>query len=68
MIRIEFDHFSPLRDCSRAISGVNKFLALLQSDGPYSPEKLAAGGYERAHVAASIKKVKKAIELARSRR
>ena len=48
--------------------GGNKFLALLQSDGPYSPEKFAAGDYERAHVAASIKKVKKAIELARSRR
>ena len=48
--------------------GANKFLALEQSDGPYSPEKFAAGGYERAHVANSIKKVKKAIELARSRR
>ena len=48
--------------------GVKKFLALLQSDGAYSPEKFAAGGYERAHVANSIKKVKKAIELARSRK
>jgi hypothetical protein len=48
--------------------GANKFLALEQSDGPYSHEKFAAGGYERAHVANSIKKVKKAIELARSRR
>ncbi len=45
--------------------GVNKFIALLQSDGPYSPEKFAAGGYERAHTAASINKVKRAIELAR---
>jgi len=44
--------------------GVNKFIALLQSDGPYSPEKFAAGGYERAHVAPSINKVKRAIKLA----
>ena len=47
--------------------GVNKYLALLQSDGAYSPEKLAAGGYEHAHLAASIKKIKRAIELARLR-
>jgi hypothetical protein len=46
--------------------GVNKFLALLKSDGDYSPEKLDAGGYERAHVATSIKKVKRAIDLART--
>jgi hypothetical protein len=44
--------------------GVDKFLALLQRDGVYSPEKLAAGGYERAHVAGSLKKVKRAIKLA----
>ena len=47
--------------------GVNKFIAILQSDGAYSPEKLAAGGYERACVAASINKVKRAIKLARTK-
>jgi len=46
--------------------GVNKFIALLQSDGPYSPEKFTVGGYERAHVAASINKVKRSIKLARA--
>jgi SAM-dependent methyltransferase len=45
--------------------GVNKFLAILQSDGAYVPARLAAGGYQQSHVAASINKVKRAIKLAR---
>src|SRR5437667_9076871 len=33
---------------------VDKFLALAQSEGVYSPEKLAAGGYKQAYVAGSV--------------
>jgi FkbM family methyltransferase len=42
---------------------VDKFLALAQSEGSYSPEKLADGGYERAYVADSVEKVKAKIPV-----
>jgi hypothetical protein len=42
--------------------GRNEFLALPQSEGPYSPEKYAAGGYERAHLASSVKEAKRAVK------
>jgi len=38
--------------------GVDKFLALAQSEGAYSPEKLLSGGYTFAYVAASVDEVK----------
>jgi SAM-dependent methyltransferase len=40
---------------------VDKFLALAHSEGPYSPEKLAAGGYKHAYVAGSAEEVKALI-------
>jgi SAM-dependent methyltransferase len=46
--------------------GPNKFLALAQSEGVYSPEKLASGSYERAFVAASAKEAKRAVKRANS--
>jgi hypothetical protein len=42
--------------------GLNKFLALPQSEGAFSPEKFAAGGYERARLAPSAKEAKRAIK------
>jgi FkbM family methyltransferase len=42
---------------------VNRFLALSQSEGAYSPEKLAAGGYEHAYVADSVEDVKAKIPV-----
>jgi hypothetical protein len=47
--------------------GPNKFLALAQSEGAYSPEKLAAGSYDRSFVAASAKEAKRAVKRAHSR-
>jgi hypothetical protein len=44
--------------------GVHKFLALAQSEGAYSPQKLAAGGYRFAYVAGSVREVKARIPLA----
>ena len=43
---------------------VDKFLAIAQSEGAYSPEKLAAGGYTRAYVAASAEEAKGKIPRA----
>jgi hypothetical protein len=40
---------------------VDKFLAIAKSEGPYSPEKLLAGGYRRAYVAASPEEAKAMI-------
>jgi SAM-dependent methyltransferase len=42
----------------------DKFLALAQSEGAYSPEKLAAGGYHHAYVAPSVKEARRAVRLA----
>lgn len=44
----------------------NEFLALAQSEGAYSPEKLAAGGYQQAYIAASPKEAKRLIKQARA--
>jgi hypothetical protein len=44
--------------------GPGKFLALGQREGAYSPEKFAAGGYEDAHVAPSVKDARREVRLA----
>jgi SAM-dependent methyltransferase len=44
---------------------VDKFLALAQSEGAYSAEKLTAGGYAQAYIAPSLDEVKKLIPSVR---
>lgn len=43
--------------------GTDKFLALGQGEGAYSPEKLLSGGYTMASIAASIEEAKGRIAL-----
>lgn len=43
--------------------GPETFLALAQSEGGYSPRKLAAGGYDDLYIAASAEEVKDKIPL-----
>lgn len=42
--------------------GPGKFLALAQSEGEFSPEKFAAGGYKQAYVGSSVEEVKAKID------